>query len=107
MNLGLYVCIEETVYLKYYVCVCMYVCSMNLLLLDQHVDEDELVQGAHVVEVVLLQERTRVQAVVRAESRRVDRIAQYAVHLDECEYAQMYVCMYVCILQVQIEQFIS
>ena len=48
------------------------------------------------VEVVLLQERTRVQAVVRAKSRRVDRITQYAVHLDECEYAQMCVCMYVC-----------
>ena len=73
----------------------MYVC-MNLLLLDKHVDEDELVQGAHVVEVVLLQERTRIQAVVRAKSRRVDRVAQYAVHLDECEYIQMYVFMYVC-----------
>ena len=47
------------------------------------------------VEVVLLQERTRVQAVVGAKSRRVDRITQYAVHLDECEYVQMYVCMYV------------
>ena len=52
-----------------------------LLLLDEHVDEDKLVQSAHVVEVVLLQQRTSVQIVVRSKLRSVDSISQNAVHL--------------------------
>ena len=58
-----------------------YITYQYLLLLDEHVDEDELVQSAHVVEVVLLQQRASVQIVVRPKLRSVDSISQNAVHL--------------------------